>query len=279
VQLGRSIANAVRFAPIVLQQIELRSRRIVQCHNFSLNGDTIRQIDKSFDYVRVSEHGELGVEVLRKLLLFIKEVYTYVDPETCPGALVIFKSLDDSQEVIARSDATEVQSVKDLAQYISGDCVIEALNSGRALVWHKPPDLKKIAKQAVVYTYKQRIEFFHAGAKSAEVEKVVVGCASSFAIPTFDELKDALQGYRSDMIRHSSCPMFKKVWFDNDRLFFRTKQEKTMRDSLSYYLKARLRGVEVRPEQIVSSSHPVDIKVTWFLSNRLADLSAQLVAR
>lgn len=43
-----------------------------------------------------------------------------------------------------------------------------------------------------------------------------------------------------------------------------------MRNSLSYYLKARLRGVEVRPEQIVDSSHPVDIKVSWFLSNRLA---------
>src|SRR5271157_1327525 len=84
----------------------------------------------------VSQHGKLGEEVLRKLLLFIKDVYTYVDPETYAGMLVIFKALDDSQETIARSDATEVQSLKDLAQHIVGDCVIEALNSGRVYVWH-----------------------------------------------------------------------------------------------------------------------------------------------
>lgn len=218
----------------------------------------------------LSEHGAPGVAVFRKLLVFIKEVYTYVDPETQTGELVIFKALDDSQAVMARSGATEIHSVGDLAQYIAGDCVIEILSSGRMLVWHKSCDPKTIAQQAVVYSYKQRTEFFHAGTKSAEVEKVVIGCASSFAVPTFDDLNDALLRYRSDMIRQSSCPIFNEVWFDGDRLFFKTKQEKTMRNSLSYYLKARLRGVEVRPEQIVDSSHPVDIKVSWFLSNRLA---------
>ena len=41
------------FTPIVLQQIELWSRRIVQCHNFTVNDGTVWQFDKSFDYVRV----------------------------------------------------------------------------------------------------------------------------------------------------------------------------------------------------------------------------------
>ena len=44
-----------------------------------------------------------------------------------------------------------------------------------------------------------------------------------------------------------------------------------MRDSLTQFLKVCLRGdVEVRPEQIVDETHPADIKVTWFMSNRLA---------
>jgi hypothetical protein len=54
-------------------------------------------------------------------------------------------------------------------------------------------------------------------------------------------------------------------------MFFRSKPERKMRQSLTQYLKIRLRGnIEVRPEQVVDESHPVDIKVTWFLSNRLA---------
>jgi hypothetical protein len=36
-----------------LQKIELWSRRIVQCHNFTVNDSTVREIDKRFDYVRV----------------------------------------------------------------------------------------------------------------------------------------------------------------------------------------------------------------------------------
>lgn len=44
-----------------------------------------------------------------------------------------------------------------------------------------------------------------------------------------------------------------------------------MRDSLTQFLKDCVRGdVEVRPEQVVDRTHPVDIKVTWFMSNRLA---------
>jgi hypothetical protein len=44
-----------------------------------------------------------------------------------------------------------------------------------------------------------------------------------------------------------------------------------MRNSLTQFLKHTLRGnVEVRPEQIVNATRPVDIKVTWFMSNRLA---------
>jgi hypothetical protein len=36
-----------------LQQIELRSRRIVQCHNLAVEDSTVRQIVEGFDYVRV----------------------------------------------------------------------------------------------------------------------------------------------------------------------------------------------------------------------------------
>ncbi len=43
-----------------------------------------------------------------------------------------------------------------------------------------------------------------------------------------------------------------------------------MRRSLTHFLKATLRDAETRPEQNVDESHPIDIKVTWGLSNRIA---------
>jgi len=220
----------------------------------------------------LAEHGNPGLYALHKLLGFLKDIYGFIDPETYVGHLVIFKILDEAQEILPRSVATELSAIKDISQFAAGDCAVEVLDSGQVFIWaNKALNVKQIASKAIVYTYKQRVEMFYAGTKSSQVDKIVIGCASNFANPTFDDLKEALEHYRSAMIRHSSCPIFAAAWYDADRLFFKPKQEKTMRDSLSHYLKARLRGnVEVRPEQIVDSSHPVDIKVTWFLSNRLA---------
>ena len=220
----------------------------------------------------LSEHGDPGVRALRKLLGFIKDVYGYIDPETYVGQLMMFKALDESQEVLPRSAAAQVYAVKDIAQFAAGDCAIERLDGGQIFVWSATSfNINQIAGKAIAYTYKGRVESFHAGRKSSQVEKIVIGCASIFAIPTFDDLREALERYRLEMIRHSSCPIFAAVWYDADRLFFKSKQEKTMRNSLLHYLKSRVRGnVEVRPEQIVDATHPVDIKVTWFLSNRIA---------
>ena len=44
-----------------------------------------------------------------------------------------------------------------------------------------------------------------------------------------------------------------------------------MRRSLAQFLDIVLRGTaEVRPEQVVDETHPVDVKVTWMFTNRLA---------
>ena len=51
---------------------------------------------------------------------------------------------------------------------------------------------------------------------------------------------------------------------------FKPGPEETMRNSLTNYLKNVLPNAEVRPEQVVDDSHPVDIKVTWMLTSKLA---------
>jgi len=73
------------------------------------------------------------------------------------------------------------------------------------------------------------------------------------------------------MIRHSSCFIFQKCWYDKKRIFLKNAPEDLMRDSLHQFLHGHMRGdVEVRPEQNIDGLNPVDIKVTWFNSNRLA---------
>src|SRR5207248_846259 len=85
------------------------------------------------------------------------------------------------------------------------------------------------------------------------------------------ELGDALEHYRTKMVRESSCKILSKAWADEQRIFVKNAQEWVMRDSLTQFLKCHLRGnFEVRPEQVVDESHPVDIKVTWWGTNSLA---------
>jgi len=43
-----------------------------------------------------------------------------------------------------------------------------------------------------------------------------------------------------------------------------------MRKSLTNFLDISLRGVEVRPEQVVDETHPIDIKVTWMFQAKHA---------
>ena len=73
------------------------------------------------------------------------------------------------------------------------------------------------------------------------------------------------------MIKDSSCPTFNNVWHDEKRIYFKHAQEHIIRKSLTQYLKTTFRGdCEVRAEQNMDESHPVDIKITWSFSQRLA---------
>jgi hypothetical protein len=93
---------------------------------------------------------------------------------------------------------------------------------------------------------------------------------SYFAIQTYKDLDLALEDYNTKVARHSECGYLKDIWADTNKIFFKPKPEHILRDSLTFFLKIRLRNTEVRPEQVVDKSHPVDIKVTWTLASHLA---------
>lgn len=132
-------------------------------------------------------------------------------------------------------------------------------------------DIEKIRSESLTYTFKKQIaeECFY-GKKDKVKLLPIPGADSYFAVQTFKELDVALDYYKSKVAKYSDCEILKNVWFDENRIFLKNSPEHKLRDSLTQYLKISLRNTEARPEQVVDRSHPVDIKVTWALANKLA---------
>lgn len=217
-------------------------------------------------------HGAQGVSTFKALLVAIRSIYRYLAPDMHNNQIVIFKTLNDVDRPLPQTDALVIESLGSLVQQVQGPCVIQTLDNGQLLLWNNlTPDVRPLAAEAVVYLYRDRAEYFYSGSEVRLFDKVVPAAASSFAIPTFSDLLDALNHYKSHVARYSTCPILSQIWRDNCRVFLKNGQEEMMRDSLTLSLRASLRGdLEVRPEQNVDESHPVDIKVTWSGPRHLA---------
>lgn len=219
----------------------------------------------------IREHGDVGAAALKQLLEALHKVYRWLDPETVEERIIIFKALPDVVEPLPRNEATTIQRPEGFALLKGGPFVIQVLDSGEFLLWKGPgTSASALAGTAVVYEYANRVEHFFARTERRMAPKIDTGYASNFAMPTFCSLSEALDGYRTVMARMSTCEILKTAWHEDSRLFWGPKPEATMRRSLCQFLATTLRNVEVRPEQIVDETHPVDIKVTWMLLNRLA---------
>lgn len=219
----------------------------------------------------IQRHGDKAGPAVRSLLTFIKGFYQHVAPEGQNEAIVIFQTLDDATRPI-NNPGIECSSLTELANKVAGPCAIQVIPSGVFIVWaNYTADSEDLSKTAVVYSFYQGIEYFHANRQRKLLVKLIPGRSSNFAVPTFEGLKEALSAYRDTMVRTSSCEILNTAWYEPKRLFFKAGPEETIQRSLTRFLKITFTGgAEVRPEQIVDESHPVDIKVTWFMSNRLA---------
>lgn len=215
--------------------------------------------------------GQPGADSLQSLLHGLHRLYRYVEPSCCKSRLSVFVSVDGTVPPI-EGTAVDILSWELLAQLVTGPTAIQVLQDGQARFWANAlPDPIALSSHAVVYTYEGGAESIYAGGDSRPVPKLFPGADSVFAIPAFTDLLAAMEHYKAKMARLCSCKILEGIWHDGNRIFLRNGPEWTMRDSLTQFLKSCLRGdTEVRPEQIVDETHPVDIKVTWDLGNRLA---------
>ena len=230
-------------------------------------------------------HGNAGVDTLLKLLQQLHKIYDYVAPEEIEGHLFVFRALHkdtDGQSALQESSDTppeQITNTEFLAHAYGQearkrDTVIQVCHDDQLLLWPVADlDVDALSRHGVVYVYHASSERFRVSGTDCPVPNPDYAHASVFAIPTFRSLDDALERYKWEAVRTSRCLIFSEAWYGgehSDRLFFESGPEHIMRRSLENYLAFSLRGAEVRPEQNVDESHPVDIKVIWSFSNRMA---------
>jgi hypothetical protein len=228
----------------------------------------------------VQQHGESGGTALRQILDALETLYKFVPPESCSGPILVFSAVNETGMPMLGTPDLVIRHPDQLAQEYRQSFAIQVKADKTWLVWKSVrSDAEELAVEAVVYKYEGRTERFYAKGEMRSVRNPYPAFHSCFAIPTFDQLLDALEEYRNRVARYSSCPILCQVWHDSNRLFLKNAQEHVMRDSLTHALKLMLRDAEVRPEQNVDDSKPVDIKVTWSFTNRRALIEIKWVGK
>ncbi len=215
----------------------------------------------------VQHHGTEGGSAFRRIAAALRKIYEQFDPFETGGSIVLLHGVASLES----PESTELADITDVTKLKQAGFVLELTPSGKFRRWTEQPDLAEVSRHAVVYEFAEGVERIYAGGDSKEIPALFPGGGSIFAAPTFSELYEALIYYRNRLVRTSRCRILKDCWSDAGRLFFKAKPEKTMRRSLDQFLFSALRGnVEVKPEQNVDETHPIDIKVTFHQLGRVA---------
>lgn len=216
-----------------------------------------------------NEFGDRGLNSLFQIMNTAKAFYQQVDPERISGKLIIFQVVANPIQPSPREMPADFRAI---ANQPITDLVLELATDGAPYL-RKASDIspEELAKTCVVYRWESGNDEFLAGANRKSVLKLVSAARSQFCVPTFSNLREALQRYAVENVRESTCYTFRRAWHDANRLFFRAKPEKEMRDSLTQFLRNSMGGDhDVWPEQNVNEKNPVDIRVQpRFNSNRL----------
>jgi hypothetical protein len=257
-------------------------------YSFKRGGDTcVIDSSKQIAYFKkIAENqyatkimSDYGVEQQANLILLtesITEIYRHL-PYNSFSSVVIYVAISSESDLV---DIKAVEPVL-LSNYenlssIAGERVVIQVKQNGDLMYaiyaiETDIDLERLRKAAIIYHFNKDTEeeVFYGLHDTARLLPIP-DADSYFAIQTYKNLESALEDYSSKVARHSACPHLERSWITDKRIFFKSKPEHLMRDSLTFFLKLRLRNTEIRPEQNVDTSHPVDIKVTWNFTTHLA---------
>jgi len=211
-------------------------------------------------------------EVFRHVLIFINEVYKYIEPEFHQRRLVLFKTITQRTPPLEYSDENYLFDLVPLKNENRTDLIIQLNDNEPNLLWkNKSVDLIDLSKEAIVYEYSNKKERYYAGGETIPLVKRI-NAASNYST-YFCDLRDSLEEYKHSHIRHSSCSRFHEAWHDECRIFFKNGPESIMQQSLGEFLKNRLNfkgEIEVAREHNTDTSNPVDIRILWKKASRSA---------
>lgn len=211
--------------------------------------------------------GDNGLQVLARLVSSIVQIYRRLDPGSRAAPLVLFADVGASPTSLSGTPRP-VHRISNLGNEIDGACMVRVNGDTSLQVY--PFDasaLMAMSQTAVVYRHHQGVESFVINGNEYQLINPITGYGSVFCRPTFGNLVDALDTYRTKAAEHSGCEVLKGAWHESSRWFLKAKPEQIMRKSLVQYLSNVLDDAEVRPEQNVDESHPVDIKVSFALTD------------
>ena len=215
--------------------------------------------------------GKPGLDAMFQIMKTVKTLYQYIDPERISGEVLVYKVMQPAMNPMATTAASAAVDFASLANQNVDNLWFEIEADGRPHARTYIPGVfaqEELAKTAVVYHYQEWNEEFLAGNHRKKVLRLDTSSRSQFSVPTFSNLREALQHFARESVQESTCYIFRNIWHDPNRLFLVAGPESIMRDSLTQYLRNRLGGEhDIFPEQNVNERNPVDIRVQPKLQN------------
>jgi hypothetical protein len=229
--------------------------------------DEVMRLIEEFYAAKVERcYGREGGARLLELVTALDAIHESLAYEKLEGGLTVMVALKDDRKLLG-AKAMEL-TPRELPSVIEGAATIQVLD-GRLLVVPECRDPLKFAGDAVVYHFQKHDYFVIDG----ELDQVINTSSSPslFGTPTFLNLEEVLDDYKTNQARHSQCEILREhLWSDDRHWWFANKPEDVLQRSLKRHVRATLRGVgEVRREQVVGT-RPTDLKVTWSFTNRIA---------
>ena len=213
-----------------------------------------------------------GDAAIRAVYRACKLVFATIEPFQLGGPVIVFsKALLSSDDLL--SSGTNVVNINEVRAYVSTGFTLSVDSTSASLqIWSgQPMPVEQLGSIGVVFHHDDGNEKFHIAGEEVPLPRVYEGQQSYFTIPTYANLDDALAYYKNSLVLNSSCHILSSIWYGYNRLFLVEKPEDRIQYSLQTFLRNTLRSdAEVMREQNVDDSHPVDIRVTFHFTNKVA---------
>lgn len=219
------------------------------------------------------ELGKNGTDAAQRLLRAVTSVHKALPTERLTNGLLVGASLDDASGLVAKPSVPLANPAALVALHDGSEpLAVQVRGDGQLVYWIG--DYSGFAREGFVsYEFRGHADEAILTHMSEIQVPPLAGQPSAFGVAYYRDLEDAFSHYNIQCARHCQCTKLAPVWREGARLVFLPGPEHTMRDSLIHFLRTTLRGygaVDVMPEQNVNATKPVDVKVAWSGTNRVA---------